>query len=484
MPLQLNVHRVLIAITLALVINMVPAQAEGQTKNSLREEMLSIMADQDSRVRAERFSNFDIEGEQPNLYFTLYNEIILESDLNAKRTVAGRSNTTRTGVDQVLNNANSDQQELIEDYEAERQFYQMLAAHENETLALEIFANGSTQDASFDLLKDLERIEKILFGENYGSQYDLSNSGRSNRRGQSVTSLFLQTRSVISGSNNETSSTTPESTPIQINPEICQLEDDLIDNINEYNSETSTPDGEDTGETPIGGSDVLDPGERKALNPLEPKDPTCTDVFCLRVERTYTTRSSYFPQDDTCIACTVEDIATITDDLIAESLVPRKVTGNFGEPNLCKESFAKNILSMRISLLKRPIVPETNVAFNQVTELSPSEIQNQNRDLSATSVDPSRNLVDQTIQSRTSLGDIDQSSISNVASEADYQNQIDQGIRSNLLEVVQDINSNAALADALANRMQTMTIYFESYQEMLTEIQTILNDVTQKDSCE
>ena len=99
-------------------------------------------------------------------------------------------------------------------------------------------------------------------------------------------------------------------------------------------------------------------------------------------------------------------------------------------------------------------------------------------------MDPSRNLVDQTIQSRTSLGDIDQSSISNVASEADYQNQIDQGIRSNLLEVVQDINSNAALADALANRMQTMTIYFESYQEMLTEIQTILNDVTQKDSCE
>lgn len=480
MPLQLNVHRVLIAITLALVINMVPAQAEGQTKNALREEMVSIMADQDNRVRAERFSNFDIEAEQPNLYLTLYNEIILEADLNAKRTVASRSNTTRTGVEQALNTANNDQQDLVEAYEAERKFYEMLAAHENETLALEIFANGSTRDASFDLLKDLERIEKILFGENYGSQYDLSNSDNGGRR-QSIGSLFQQATTVRNGSNTSQTASTPEDQPIIINPEVCQLDDDLVSNLNEYYSEFANPDTEDD-PAPIGdsGSNI---GDRKALNPLEPNNESCTDIFCLRVERIYATRTSYFPVDDTCIACTVEDIATITDELIAESLVPRKVTGNFGEPNICKESYSKNILSMRISLLKRPIVPETNVAFRQATELSPEGVQNQNRELSATNVDSSRNLVDQTIQGRTSLGDIDQASISNVASEAEYQNQIEKQLRSNLLAVVEDINSNAALADALATRMQNMTIYFESYQEMLTEIQTILNDVTQKDAC-
>jgi hypothetical protein len=98
-------------------------------------------------------------------------------------------------------------------------------------------------------------------------------------------------------------------------------------------------------------------------------------MFCLKQENVMGRWGLVIPEDRNCIACKVSQIKAGMSQVLAVNLVPKKVTGNFGEFPYCKEELKKSLILFDFRILSRPMRaddPTTEVTQANVSDILPS----------------------------------------------------------------------------------------------------------------
>jgi len=499
-----------------------PTQARN-TESS--RAIASIMHDNNKQVLRMKFQKLKFLKEDSDLYLTLFNEIVLGPDEDAQRSIKKDSHLSNTNITERLNQ----EEQFLEDYQFEKNFYALLAKHKAEIVALEIFVNGSRSDADFDLYKDLEDIEELLFQEASESQFgeSLARSKSNLDELENVSSALIESANPSNGSsaNSQASSSSygagevnldiSQDQFIDIPSEACQLDSDLVASLQNYNQEIevagdssseSNNDQTETGSLNSDGSSSTSATSKRLPITKPKKDSSrCTykqrpgdivsnvnllgegsadgsakeSFICIITEQIYTTRSSYSPSDVESIDSLLNDLQVASEEVIAESLAPHKLTGEFAEPNICKKSFSLNSLKLKFNLVKRPLINSEEV--DSLTELNPDTIANEQ----AESIQVSENDAAQTgIDQVSTSGEINPFAFINSAQSAREQAVNQARMRSELSSVNAYIASNEILLSSLNNRMQSMLTYIESFQEIFESIQATMNTVYEKDICE
>ena len=494
---QLNAHKVwglILAITLVATLS-IPARESifAQDAGALEDAMNAYMNSQlEDDISSYKFSNLKIKTDKdPNIYLVLYNELAIEAHNKVVESLQAQGYDNKA-IGQIQSGVSA-QGDLQEAYESELDFYSELVKHQNETLALEMFTNGSTRDGDFDLLDDLQKIEDILFARRQDGQLgpSISRSG-----GGGAVSTDFERPGINSNTdtdNNtddeEESDTNEEETPVVIHEDgdICQLDEDLARELEEFiaNNETDSSDDEgDDSDSSDGDRDTdvsPDSDRDRVLGSFIKRDSDCDEVFCFYTEEVRVTESAYFPDDNGCIACVLENMSETLEELNSQSVYPRKVTGNFLEPNMCKGSFGNMKFDLSVTLVERPIFSSDPV--DSVTELSARSIVRDWRNQHSSSNRDEE--AEEAVEAQLNLGSpsdlIDLSARSEeIQSQVDLERRIQEG----LFPVSSSLDSEAGLIQELHQRMNTFTIYFDSYNQMLASMQSSLNTINSKPVCE
>lgn len=366
---------------------------------------LQVNRDLDESLSRQTFNNLKFSKRRnSNLYITLLNEYALKSRENAVIATAAAEGLSSGEVENILfdqevqptrsedtTQLSADDNSVRETYLFERQMFRDLTNLQINTLAFEMFTNGSRSDSGFDLLHDLDRIEQLLFANRSPSQFDGSiNLDRSTAKsvtsrgfspGVSTSSPVLEEfeqelgddeqSTEVDEQQQEASSSEADLPP---NSLACPIDSSLQDALNEFESNQEEtgfdlmPQDQDDGEFDSGSSDLNSFAKqagfsRPNLRSFEPTATRCAGVdstvsnnhlvFCLRTETVRTKARSYFPDQDDCVACEIQRIAKIVDDIHSDSLIPQKITGNVAEPAVCK-NYALSVFSMNINIIAAP----------------------------------------------------------------------------------------------------------------------------------
>ena len=275
--------------------------------------------------------------------------------------------------------------------------------------------NNETSDSPFDLIQDLTDLEKILFNSQSEVLLDgmfesqkLSGlpMGFSNVQPSGSTPDNNQEESSQGGDNNDqdpNEGQTPDtqSGDIDLIPQSqtseCDLDPDLSDQLKELDenkNSNQTGSNDQDREAQPGGDNKPDekPDEERqntqvtsrdqATSPLPFSDyPTLNNecpedqMFCLKQENIMGRWGLVIPEDRNCIACKVSQIKAGMSQVLAVNLVPKKVTGNFGEFPYCKEELKKSLILFDFRILSRPMRaddPTTEVTQANVSDILPS----------------------------------------------------------------------------------------------------------------
>jgi len=449
------------------------------------------------KLYSKRFSKIKFLDKESDLYLTLLNEYVFKSQKKAFRSVKPVRGLLGNSLDSAINLDSSEQ----EDLQLEREFFKLWAKHEAEIIALEIFVNNSLEDAEFDLVKDLSRIEKMLFDEESESKFEAS-MGRSSTNlaeiGEASESLSGYTSGATEESQNEDNADTEtqieidlaSESPIIIQDGICQLDQDLVASLETYNDEieqaainqAEDSSETDSSETSSDGSGASARGGRLPLSSIEQEERGCPDgaMFCVTTEKIYKIRNSYTVSDRDCINCLIEELNAKTDDLLGESIAAHELPGEPFQPNLNLKSFALNSIKMEFKLIKKPLAypSETDI----LTESSPSDLITQAQEARSVSVSSDTDVADATIRSTNDLPE-GIGAVGEAAVEATEEEANQEIIRSYFAEVQAEIDANEALVFALTTRMQASLNYYQGLNTALLNISTNMSEAQDKDDC-
>lgn len=471
------------------------------------------------------YSNLDLNSDHPNLYMTIYNESIRNADDAAIEGMAIVTGYNKSDIRRFIDegyagfvDVNGDvnaQQQAIESlnylYRQEKDFFRDLAKLENETIALEIFTNGNERDAGFDLLSDLKKIEKILYSDVESSQFGpeinlggsfLDRVGANRSKFSSLTNIpssgngsgSTQTSGSTSNSNSSTEgvSSGTGSAPGDEETDYCQVDPTLYDALNTYDEEqqaasssngSSSNSGANSNATSRNSSGATDNSTFKNLlndNPIKPftdNSRKCPDnqVFCFYVERIMATAESYFAEDRQCVACVASDMRLTTDEILSQSLTPQKVTGQFLEPNLCKNAAFNRKFNLQVSLLPRPVLPSQDIS-DSVTETSPAQ--------AAQSLSFRANGF--TESSRTNAAQSGDASLLQVGDSQNYGAAYEEDVNFRYRSVpgiTRDLASLSELNNSVLTRYDSFANYIVSLQGLAEEIRTTLIAIKSKPQC-
>ena len=312
--------------------------------------------------------------------------------------------------------------EIQQEYKQNKEILELKANIKAAVEPTEIFANGDLSDSGFDLINDLDIIEKLLFLKaspiDVGGSYTSPSGGAANTgqaggtedaaTGPDGTKLPpQQTSQPLTGDEQAgESGETPGGTGTQtgdgsqageegFNPNACFQDDTYGDALSEFEQkaqeDSNYKDGSAFG-TLTGDATVTDAGPSqdttgKATSPLSaagdffpqaPEEETppveaaaedewlqeepCEDVFCLSVNFVKKPATSSFSNSDNCIACHVEKMNDILKNVINHSLVPTKAPGNLGESAECKKAMgtAFGSVSMNFYAVAMPVKTPLN----------------------------------------------------------------------------------------------------------------------------
>ena len=295
--------------------------------------------------------------------------------------------------------ANARLTRVLELYQEELAFYTSLNSLGYESVAKELFYNGDPSDsAGVDLLSDLDLIHVILFNEGLAlpdrSGIELS-SVEDELLLSSLNSEISRPKVRVPGGLDPSLVLTND-----FNPYACFVDEELTLALDEFDSileedEAAIPGGAGRlGEDGRAVSPVLDgAGEpifsgrdfgtapsvsssealrsfNNALNNLNApagdfsRELRCNERFCVTVNLVTGTwgttegsvASDDFLESDNCVSCHVRYIQEHMDNLMSKSLVPNKLSNNFGEDASCKLAALDVLLDFNITAVPKPIV--------------------------------------------------------------------------------------------------------------------------------
>ena len=386
------------------------------------------------------FGKTDPKDVGQDLYENVLNMTKVSPDQKAFKNTAGAFGTTESNMVRIMNNdlgpildknpyLTQDQaaKKMItiqQKYQEEKEIFAFKADIEAAVTPNEMFANGDTSDSGFDLINDLDNIQKILFNKSdkidVGGAFNESSSGgvgTSGGPGTPGSKTPAKSPSPSEGTGSTSSALTDDGTPpsdessasagasktsglgekpsAADNPNICFADDTLDKALKDFDSKkstdsnyketptTSTPksgtggsgtgSGSDSGENTGSTSDALtSPTEfdyqPPAVPPAAPApagswldDLPCGEVLCIQVNFIKKTASAYVDSDN-CIACHVEKINEKLKETINHSLIPGKATGNLLEPGICKQATADLFAKagIRFHAVAKPVLTPTN----------------------------------------------------------------------------------------------------------------------------
>lgn len=266
--------------------------------------------------------------------------------------------------------------EIQQNLREEKELLSLYANVQSSVEINEIFANGDMDDSGFDLISDLQIIEKVLFlvseptaiGGGYTGTsapggvplpHQESSAASSNPNSQAFlggSTSALNNSNEENLANDQTGSTsmplTTAANEAGVDPNSCFIGDkyeqafaafedkkqqdknykDLSGNVlpgapqkNTLGNTTNIGDGDlDLATAPFlpAQSDVAKDAVKAAPADQWLKDKPCTDVLCLKIEEIMKPATSAFQDSDNCIACHVEKINDTLKNVITHTLVP------------------------------------------------------------------------------------------------------------------------------------------------------------------
>lgn len=363
-----------------------------------------------------------------DLYLMVYRKVNVDPQQKALKNIAGKYGMTEAALNSILHGdytALFEKKKSMSQEEAQKKLseIQQLFKEEAELQSLEanvksavepseIFANGDLADSGFDLINDLDIIEKILFlktnpidiGAGYSSSDDSSaDSSGGAPSGSGVNPPADTSDILVDGSSGGSSQQTQESqestgstqNPLtggtlpsdNLDPNTCFAGDNYQSALSKFEKKAATdPDykdgtdkGKDTGKNPgdnektgsnssaLTASDdflpVQPPPSAPPIQPAEAGDwlqeDVCEDVFCIFVKSVTAPATSSFAKSDNCIACHAEKINDVLKDLINHSLVPNKAPGNMMESGKCKKAMSTGFSSVSMNFYASPMPIKT-----------------------------------------------------------------------------------------------------------------------------
>ena len=513
MPRLLNVCKYIAFVLLITLASTSLAASRSSFDLSL---ISYIKSESDINVANQKYQNLDLESDEPNLYFTIYNQTVILAEDQVYR---GLEQVTGYDADLIRNfilfgdskvfslikdptTAAFEASNLTDLYKQEHEFFQNLATLENKTIAMEIFANGSKSDAGFDLLDDLENIEEILYNDVSPSAFGPTINFNDSRNMGITTSGILSgssynpvfTGPVVPPGNSSGTEGSSTSSGNQ-NPEqnlVCPVDPVLQNSLTDYNSEqngdAASGDGTDPNSDPdpsnsSGPKNNLFQNLNPSLpSPFNPNPKKCPDgaVFCLRTESIYSTATSYFPADRDCLACELSKLSTSAKTLAEGNLTAQKVTGNFLEPNICKKVAFNRLFNFRVNILPRPVLPPQNKE-DEVTETSPADIEATLSRRCSTSAQ-SGFATTSTSSSITRSGSI----ADTIGAEATASNFEDENcfLQTAATTNALNLDSYSNQTGGLSVRLESFTNYLSSLHQLTQEINETLSAIKSKPVCQ
>ena len=407
---QPNVHKALLGLLLGLLITSPYSLASNQISDQSVFEYIN----QSKGSQIKDLTRIDFSDEQPNPYLSISKFYLKDAPNLVFEALSNEFVVAQDTIrDVVIRNKRPDKLNVTNVINRFKQASNDVRSIQNQkitTFAREVFMNNELDDSPFDLIADLSKLENILFKTQsevlLDGMYDSSAltglpMGFSNVSNQA--SPIDPETDTEQSQNNEDQSSEPQDNqdPSQIDqndtqveviqqPESneCEIDPELSNQLDQAASQASLEsEPSPTNTEQAGGSNNLtppiptenpnsenpqaqDPQEQVSsrnsdTSPLPFSDyPTLNNecpadqVFCLKKEEIPGRWGLVIPADRDCVACKIEQIKAGMNQVLAVNLVPKKVTGNFGEFPYCKEELKKSLIVFDFKVLSRPMRAE------------------------------------------------------------------------------------------------------------------------------
>lgn len=523
-----------------LQLTQVFAQSQVSLQNQLNESIHNKLRENKQPSHKSQFlSNLDITSPESipnqNIYLRTLNSFTQEltpSIYEGMSLVSGLSVSELTEIIELddissiqedsssIENTQAEYLQIIQLYNQEKEFFRNLARIRQEAAIYEIFTDDNSQNSGFDLITDLKNIEKKLFQEaapstisyasanranfwsNYNSQPFVSNLSPVNFTSFTTANNFSTTTPI--DSNNSPNLSQPsilEPTPIYQFPSIkygsiCQIDPEFKEEIDIFNSQNDTDSNASSSEDTE--TDNSSDSQSNSDNPTPTSVATqvanyipqpfqvnfnnpnqscpADQVFCFTQELKYNQVDLIYPDGSDCVSCIVNRLNKTLQTLLDNGVLPQKITGNFAEPPLCKQA-AYGKIGLNLNIFSRPILPE---------QASPSIIQN----LNPSSVESSSNQQKSPTNSGFSISNDTQTQTNlNLVAQTNAQEfikQFDQKLNSDYSknnQVTQIIQSQQQHFDKLGQQINTLNLYFESFNTSLDQINQNFTELINLPEC-
>ena len=458
-----------------------------------------------------------------NLYLAIYNKIILGTEKNALKQVGQSSGLNTYEIQAVLA---GDITPLMQKHphwtqeEIERNMYELQERYndfvdieelrsESEAYVMpsEIFANGDVSDSGFDLIDDLNNIEKILFMDVTPSTVNQAYSGglpeqptqppQTTGPGSQPTSSNPQQNQQtqpgkVSGglTGNEPKHAETGDVLADIY-QACPSNDNLSKALDDYKQKTYG----NTDSSQLSGSKSQDKGASNSSNtsdqtnndsgtppPAQTSDQKfqegdwtdklpCNKLFCIEITTHSAQYTAYNPSDP-CIACHAKEIRKMLKKTVSYNLAPGKMTGNIMEIAKCKSGFSlSDFVNMNVILVPMPVItPQKNSAIFGRNIFD--EFKKFVNKYTLFKVNEDRNKAARIVEAQSSDETTQQEMIDEI-NQIIFKNKADAEKRLNNQEALLESSLQGEFFQSLAIELDSMKLYFDIYKQLLEETNKI-----------
>ncbi|MFH1720202.1 MAG: hypothetical protein ABH856_01165 [Patescibacteria group bacterium] len=475
-----------------------------------------------------------------NLYYMILEKTEVTPNHDALRFVAQSYGFTLSEAQQALDfsprpflqkSSYMTQQEAFdrvaqfqEDFEKAREDMVEREKLKAEVSMMEIFANGELSDSGFDLVYDLDVIEKILFfkasksdiysedkpsseGPNEGDKLkDMASptpyEGDSPTKTDTIPDIGISAEEAKAAERKGSKYQDLEETLTvndDVDRDIC-ASFDLAAIVENYDRPTTAgagageagttsggdgAGGDDSGAGDSSGEDDIgiegtteaessDGGPLETLDDIyEEEQGLCLGEFiCIKLDFIYKQASVYSDQDN-CIQCHVEKINDKFDEAIKSSMMPSKVTGNLFESGKCKAGFdLPSFINLNLILVPMPPLIPKNDDLMQISSFEKEFNKFMNR-----YVPKGKSIFNFELDEEVTLEAMSYSNMQETQQELlehiqtaqeDARNLVKEQVRA--LEKASEVSGQATLLKTLGAEMAQMNMYFTSFKQIFDQI--------------